>query len=781
MSEKKRVLQAIDLNGSPLDQFGGNEYEVWEDTDGKVHITLDKEFDLDGEKINALDKIIEGGGGGLPTGGENGSLLASLSKTITVKAPIEHEEDSLKPFSITFDTNKTIEEVVDIIENANLPWVDVETDEPFQIAFLFSDAYNSLWIEKYEEYYGIFIYEDYLLGQQVVFDTEEGWLLDDSTIWFNKDPYIQWSDLHYEKGTPVPTALNKFLYYKDESGNKLPVDFNYLDKVIYWDLQASKNSPKEVVDILDELIGENGFVTFFGAVEAGEEALSFVEASKEIEQDFILYNIIIGQNPIMEDTDYKVTFIHNLNSDTYEYDSCEYYIKNYSQDTEEINEIGLAILPWNMPETINGNLVFNEKVVEAEVETQWIKGLPLVKEKQKEIPLNDHIYKDIVYKVKRNDSLDWESMIGNLPQINCSTGQWYHPLLQVGLGFDTEARAQWTDEGMSYEYAYGVTGLMASSYTSGGTSYKDVAIGYSTYQFTRGNIWNNEHGWVLDKDRLVTLHFDFGAENDILINFMYQKDEEGNIHPINDASPVYFNAELTQEEIKNILGQVSFDDNHIYSIFKASFEGVPGANQPELVIRNYGEDYYSIEEVISLVDFYNLEWDNPWNEQYDFTKPLPIIYVSPYAEEMIEYVSQIITETESDIVPIDKALETNYDLVLGGSYGEVYAMEFSTISGDPIEIANKLKNNSPVDAVLLIPWKYYPQDPDFTGYDLWKLHDLRLESVSNGLWMTFAHSDYGVRGQYVNIEYISVHIDLENPETIEYLHRANIGAAILYS
>ena len=58
MATKKRTLRAIDLNGNPLDQFGGNEFEIWEDTDGKVHITLDKTSDLDGSKINKLTEMI---------------------------------------------------------------------------------------------------------------------------------------------------------------------------------------------------------------------------------------------------------------------------------------------------------------------------------------------------------------------------------------------------------------------------------------------------------------------------------------------------------------------------------------------------------------------------------------------------------------------------------------------------------------------------------------------------------------------------------------------------
>lgn len=60
MVEKKRTLRAIDLNGNPLDQFGGNEFEIWEDVNGKVHITLDKENDISSETIEQWN---EGGSG----------------------------------------------------------------------------------------------------------------------------------------------------------------------------------------------------------------------------------------------------------------------------------------------------------------------------------------------------------------------------------------------------------------------------------------------------------------------------------------------------------------------------------------------------------------------------------------------------------------------------------------------------------------------------------------------------------------------------------------------
>lgn len=60
MAEKKRTLWAIDLNGSPLNQFSGNEFEIYEDTDGKINIAVDKKI------INAesIENWNEGGGGG---------------------------------------------------------------------------------------------------------------------------------------------------------------------------------------------------------------------------------------------------------------------------------------------------------------------------------------------------------------------------------------------------------------------------------------------------------------------------------------------------------------------------------------------------------------------------------------------------------------------------------------------------------------------------------------------------------------------------------------------
>lgn len=61
MATKKRTLRAIDLNGNPLQQFGDYEFEIWEDTDGKVHITLDKDKDISGSTIDDWNR---GGGGG---------------------------------------------------------------------------------------------------------------------------------------------------------------------------------------------------------------------------------------------------------------------------------------------------------------------------------------------------------------------------------------------------------------------------------------------------------------------------------------------------------------------------------------------------------------------------------------------------------------------------------------------------------------------------------------------------------------------------------------------
>lgn len=60
MVNKKRTLWAIDLNGSPLNQFSGNEFEIYEDFEGKVNLAID------GRILNAstIDEWNEGGGGG---------------------------------------------------------------------------------------------------------------------------------------------------------------------------------------------------------------------------------------------------------------------------------------------------------------------------------------------------------------------------------------------------------------------------------------------------------------------------------------------------------------------------------------------------------------------------------------------------------------------------------------------------------------------------------------------------------------------------------------------
>lgn len=58
MVNKKRTLWAIDLNGSPLNQFSGNEFEIYEDFEGKVNLAID------GRILNAttIDEWNEGGG-----------------------------------------------------------------------------------------------------------------------------------------------------------------------------------------------------------------------------------------------------------------------------------------------------------------------------------------------------------------------------------------------------------------------------------------------------------------------------------------------------------------------------------------------------------------------------------------------------------------------------------------------------------------------------------------------------------------------------------------------
>lgn len=59
MVNKKRTLWAIDLNGSPLNQFSGNEFEIYEDFEGKVNLAID------GRILNAttIDEWNKGGSG----------------------------------------------------------------------------------------------------------------------------------------------------------------------------------------------------------------------------------------------------------------------------------------------------------------------------------------------------------------------------------------------------------------------------------------------------------------------------------------------------------------------------------------------------------------------------------------------------------------------------------------------------------------------------------------------------------------------------------------------
>ncbi len=58
MAQKKRTLWAIDLNGSPLNQFGPKELEIYTDENDKVNIAIDGEV-ISGE---ILKELKEGGG-----------------------------------------------------------------------------------------------------------------------------------------------------------------------------------------------------------------------------------------------------------------------------------------------------------------------------------------------------------------------------------------------------------------------------------------------------------------------------------------------------------------------------------------------------------------------------------------------------------------------------------------------------------------------------------------------------------------------------------------------
>ena len=53
MAQKKRVIWAIDLNGSPLNQFGPKELEIYIDENDKVNIAIDGEV-ISGEILKEL-------------------------------------------------------------------------------------------------------------------------------------------------------------------------------------------------------------------------------------------------------------------------------------------------------------------------------------------------------------------------------------------------------------------------------------------------------------------------------------------------------------------------------------------------------------------------------------------------------------------------------------------------------------------------------------------------------------------------------------------------------
>ena len=58
MAQKKRVIWAIDLNGSPLNQFGPKELEIYTDENDKVNISIDGEV-ITGEILEELKDNIQ--------------------------------------------------------------------------------------------------------------------------------------------------------------------------------------------------------------------------------------------------------------------------------------------------------------------------------------------------------------------------------------------------------------------------------------------------------------------------------------------------------------------------------------------------------------------------------------------------------------------------------------------------------------------------------------------------------------------------------------------------
>ena len=283
MAEKKRTLWAIDLNGSPLNQFSGNEFEIYEDTDGKINIAVDKKI------INAesIENWNEGGGGGTE---------------VIANPELEGDEDALTGLEVD-GTKYKVPEQVNSDWNANsgpeqiLNKPDIQTIVPNQTFNGNDIELRGLKIDRvsYKIPFGIndnLIFNTTALRKNIIQYFQErnpGWtVFEEST--FRLTERVR--DLSIDSGY-ISSSSGDFYYLlgdivlKNESGS---VSFEEdLSDIKLFDLYmtASEYGPGAEIHL------NTGFHVFSGEVEDVEISTSAAfEALDFTEYEFSIDNII---------------------------------------------------------------------------------------------------------------------------------------------------------------------------------------------------------------------------------------------------------------------------------------------------------------------------------------------------------------------------------------------------------------------------------------------------------------------------------------------------------
>lgn len=176
MADKMRTLWAIDLNGSPLNQFSGNEFEIFEDSEGKVNISIDNEI-LTGAILHNLK---EGGNSDISDVKVNGSSVVE-NKVADIKLKTINNQ------AITGEGNINISGGDYIIVNtySDLPTTDVSVGMLAYVQDISGgDNDSHFFIYKNNFWESIFIENEY-----AILNTNESFAIQtytfDSTVNFN--------------------------------------------------------------------------------------------------------------------------------------------------------------------------------------------------------------------------------------------------------------------------------------------------------------------------------------------------------------------------------------------------------------------------------------------------------------------------------------------------------------------------------------------------------------------------------------------------------------------